>query len=923
MADTIQKLTPDRDLQCFFFQPSAVAALSSASATGFTVSGSFRQQFDWAVIEWNRDNTHEHPAFRNLPDGDLSGLALTYNETRTNCIAMDSDLFATVDWPSLRVWATPTGGIETIYWVPLKSHATAVTGSYVCASADFTLSGSTAAGDFVGLAFFAEQYTHTLASGDTLATIITSLVAQIRSSSAVLWADAIGSDTIRVYYTAGGSTSGSTTGANGNRFGMYTFSTGAETWDAASKTFSGGTSPTTWQVSLDFSSLQGTLTPDLAGTLVSIPTDSVRKLRWTYAADLQTGAFVRSEFAVEVSDWIVTGTNRGYSIAGPGSRRIEDHMVQMAYGGTWTESRGNFSGGTIHHSTATSSSVTCAYQSGQSHTLYLGTRYTGSGATLSISVDGGAAQRLNLSIPGEDALIRWPAGTFGAGAHTLVATHAGPSGTDFYFDFIEIASPASDLPTFAAQPKLTLATDWDTEHSLAIAPERTAWMIQSLGFTGRQNHYVGALWFYELVRTGHSYAAATVTFTGTPAFGSSVTLVLARVGVSRSAITLTKLAHMGMTADVVARAFANELNRGYTGVWASAAGAVMTIQSRSMGLDGNSNTLSASTTSGGFTAAVSGSAFTGGVNGDWRTDLTASPKLNRAVRDWSASFFTALHGYGIDNVAAFSMELGNGDPAASVGIAQVGPSGDPILLPTPSLQTNFSPTSLSFWQECYAEMAGIQAAAALQPFLQFGEVQWWYFPTDGAGHAYSGMPFYDAWTQSQFLAAFGTAMATITTNTGSPASYPNEVVFLPRVIGDFTNAIMAFVRVSEAACRFEVLYPTDTNQSAFNRAINFPVSAWTPGALDVLKTESFGFTFGRDLVGAESTMEFGTSLGFRASQRSQLVGAGDSTAAWIKEVQSAQGKGFESVVVFALDQFCLIGYELPLTRGLRRGLRMG
>ena len=78
----MNKLTPDRDLQCFFFQPSAVAAMSNCSAIGFTVSGTWRQQFDWAVIEWNRDNVYEHPLFRNLPDGDLSGLALSYEETR-------------------------------------------------------------------------------------------------------------------------------------------------------------------------------------------------------------------------------------------------------------------------------------------------------------------------------------------------------------------------------------------------------------------------------------------------------------------------------------------------------------------------------------------------------------------------------------------------------------------------------------------------------------------------------------------------------------------------------------------------------------------------------------------------------------------------------------------------------------------------
>jgi hypothetical protein len=31
----------------------------------------------------------------------------------------------------------------------------------------------------------------------------------------------------------------------------------------------------------------------------------------------------------------------------------------------------------------------------------------------------------------------------------------------------------------------------------------------------------------------------------------------------------------------------------------------------------------------------------------------------------------------------------------------------------------------------------------------------------------------------------------------------------------------------------------------------------------------------------------------------------------MKEVDLAQGEGVESVVLFALDQFCLIGYRLP------------
>ena len=342
-----------------------------------------------------------------------------------------------------------------------------------------------------------------------------------------------------------------------------------------------------------------------------------------------------------------------------------------------------------------------------------------------------------------------------------------------------------------------------------------------------------------------------------------------------------------------------------------------------MGLAGDANTVAATTTSGGFTATASGSSFAGGADGDWRTDLTASPALNRAVRDWTAAYFAALVGYGIDAAASFSMELQHGDPSASAGIAQMGPAGDPILLPTPSLQTNFSPTSLAFWKVVYEEMAAIQAAAGLTPYLQFGEVQWWYFPNDGLGTNFSGMPFYDAWNLATFTALYGHPLATITVNTVDPAVYPDETAYLPTVIGNFTAAIMSFVRGTQPACRFEVLYPTDVNQTAFNRAINYPVAAWTPAALTCLKTEAFGFTFGRNLDQSWATLDFGSTLGFTASERSHLVGVGDSTVAWLKEVRAAEGKRFESVVLFAIDQFCLIGYEVPLEGGLRRSFRTG
>jgi hypothetical protein len=185
------------------------------------------------------------------------------------------------------------------------------------------------------------------------------------------------------------------------------------------------------------------------------------------------------------------------------------------------------------------------------------------------------------------------------------------------------------------------------------------------------------------------------------------------------------------------------------------------------------------------------------------------------------------------------------------------------------------------------------------------------------------MPFYAAWTASQFLATYGRAMTVFADNTADPAAYPDEVVFLQTVLGNFTTAIIAYVRGTYANARFEVLYPVDVNQTTFNRALNYPPSQWTADALDCLKTEGFGFTLQRNLDKSEQALALRGFPGFPAAQRSHLVGIADATTAWIKEARSAQGKGFESVVLFALDQMCLIGYSLPLPTLFRRSVRMG
>jgi hypothetical protein len=182
-----------------------------------------------------------------------------------------------------------------------------------------------------------------------------------------------------------------------------------------------------------------------------------------------------------------------------------------------------------------------------------------------------------------------------------------------------------------------------------------------------------------------------------------------------------------------------------------------------------------------------------------------------------------------------------------------------------------------------------------------------------------GAPTY---TTSTFQAKYGRPMTVITSNTVDPATIPQEAAFLPGLIGAFTSQIMSYVRSLYPNCRFEVLYPPDVNNSLLNRVINYPTGAWTPANLNCLKTESFTYTYERNLDMSMSTIDYGVALGFPAAQRSQLVGISDSSTAWLKEARLAQAKGFESVVLFALDQMCLVGYSLPLSRGLRRSFRV-
>jgi hypothetical protein len=215
----------------------------------------------------------------------------------------------------------------------------------------------------------------------------------------------------------------------------------------------------------------------------------------------------------------------------------------------------------------------------------------------------------------------------------------------------------------------------------------------------------------------------------------------------------------------------------------------------------------------------------------------------------------------------------------------------------------------------YLDMATLQQDAGLVPYLQSGEVQWWYFPKQVWNSSLGknvnvGMPFYDSYTQQQFQAQYHSALPVFLDNSADPLQYPEASAFLAGLIGSYTAQIRAALQLQFPGCRYEVLYPTDTNNYPLNKAVNF-ASDWTPDNLTCLKTESFGFTYASNLDQVAYSINVSAQKGFAASKRSHLVGVSASYTPWMKEVCMAQAAGLESVVLFALDQFCLVGYPPP------------
>ncbi len=697
-------------------------------------------------------------------------------------------------------------------------------------------------------------------------------------------------------------------GRDGNLIQLYTISKASTLgFDLGQPQLSGGRSDVTWHCGIDFSALG---------------IDSLRQCWLTFAPSLVVGGYPATEWSAVFSNWALSGdeSKRPLKVAGPGSVRIEesDPACTFSPASSWAPESGFYSQYFAKATRDMAASLTISYTCQSMHDLYVGTSLYSDRAKVGVSVDGGSEYELECQLATSSAVVtrRRVASGVAAGRHTVTIRMI-RSGV-FYFDFLE-AAVVSDVPdALAPRTGISPALDFDTDHTYKLPPERVVWMLDKLGYAGPMNEYLGVFWWNQRVRSGGTFSTAQITFAGTFSGGDTVFLTV-------SGTTLGKTVFPADSVSTIAYHFAAYLNSAFVGVWAVAAGGVLTITGRSPAPAYNV-TVSVSTTSSGGTAAVTVDPVAG-TYPTWVIDDTVSPPLNRAARDWHNDFFGLCAARGREVTTACSMELVN--PPSGYAAKFPDAAHTPVATETGfgSLVSNHcaagSPGMLAYQKAVYREIARIQSVAGLVPSVQYGEFLWWYFA--GAG----GMGFYDDDTRAAALASLGRDLHVFTGPDDDPSVNSGaDVLFLRNRLRDHVATLVSDVRSAYPTVRCEVLWPYDVNYPSpvgglggrLNRFINLPTE-WqskSTSGLDRMKVEALAFgAVQRDLDRAEEAIRLFPDFGWPLDSVRYLVPVFGSATPWNRELALAVGAGLTVNNLWAFDHICLFNLDVP-EPGLQR-----
>ena len=503
----------------------------------------------------------------------------------------------------------------------------------------------------------------------------------------------------------------------------------------------GNSDNVTWNISIDFTALG---------------VDQIRQAWLTFAPQLASGAvYADKEWTAAFSNWSVSDPNNVMALqcAGPASVRVGNGDPSCVYSGAGWQmlSANNYWRGFARETANPGDSVSVTYTNAQPHDLYLGTSLFHNRGIVSVSLDGDTPTTLDcfLNVSSEVVTRRLLRSAVPAGTHTVSLTllstnHQAQNppppaaqwdinslGIQFLFDYIE-ASVATDIPDpLVTYSNVSAALDFDTDATYKVSPQRLLWHLQKLGLMGQMNEYVGVYWWNQRKRINGQWNSAVVTLTGTWAPGDSANITI-------GSFPILKAVSQWDTLDTIASHFVYYINASSVSMWAEKTGVgQLTIHVRTPNYH---DTLAVSGVSAEGQILKAGSLDLG-VDGVWQIDTSAAAPLNYAVTNWHADLFQAVKAAGMLITTAFSMELVNPpDDGAADSIWKARFAPDPLNpgKDTPvETQTDFNGifssqcapvANLTNYQKAlYLQMAGLQSAAGLTPWLQFGEFVWWYF----------------------------------------------------------------------------------------------------------------------------------------------------------------------------------------------------
>jgi hypothetical protein len=641
---------------------------------------------------------------------------------------------------------------------------------------------------------------------------------------------------------------------------------------------------------------------------------------------------VAADWEAVFSNWSVAAIADavpGLQVAGLNSVRIQQNDPACSYSGTWESVIGFYDQAFAMRATTLGSTVRIQYNSAVTHDLYVGTLLSSEAGLAGVQLDGDVQTTLDCALGNTDVVYsrRLVRSNVAAGQHvvTMVLT----LGQYVDFNFLEAACP-SDVPApLAARANLSPALDFDTDHTYKLPPTRILWILDQLGFTAPINEYLGVFWWNQRINVNGSIPSLNVQFGGTWTSGDQIFLNIGaplasdptQLDPSQAYSTISKSVFPADTSETIAAHFAAYINAVFSGIWASADGASLIVTDRSAAYQFALAVSSATQTVAG-TITLSGS-LAGGSLGYWAVDPTQSPTLNAGASAWHSDFYALCQARGTDVVTSISMELVN--PPA--GYSALFYDGKPVSTSTGfgSYVSNHCAVGgpiLAFQQSVLSDIAGLQTAAGLNPFVQMGEFLWWYFSEPNG----ASMAYYDAGTKTAAQAALGRPLALFVTPTDDPSinGYA-DALFLQNRLRDHVASLVSALTAAYPTIRMEVLLPLDVNYPVpvgpageqvggqLNNYVNIPLD-WessTTAGFGFLKIEALAFgSTTRSLDLANSAITTGFAVSWPSAARRYLVPVFGTASPWQKEVNLAILAGYPIVNLWALDHICLYGWDI-------------